>query len=194
MITHKAFHQGELPHYTPNDAPYFVTFNLHGLYLRPYVGGKMKFAEYDRLLDHAAEGPHHLKDPRIAKVVYDKLIWLAGEVMTMHAFTVMSNHVHLMMKLHEQQPLSEVMQRVKGATSRECNMILETSGTFWQRERYDRVLRRYEHMPTLRYIVYNPVKAGIVKHWRDHPWTWLNEELYPNFDAEEAERLGTVPM
>jgi putative transposase len=192
MITNKLFHRGDLPHFTPNDAPYFITFNLHGDYIRPFSVGKQKFADYDRWLDNLKKGPHWLKEPRFAQIVFDKLMWLTEQVMTMHAFTVMSNHVHIMMKLQDEQSLSEMLQLVKGPTARECNLLLETTGKFWQRERFDRVLRRHEHMPTLRYIINNPVKAGIVKHWRDRPWTYLNEELYPNFDLEEAERAKTL--
>jgi putative transposase len=172
----------DLPHFTPNDAPYFITFGLYGCYDRELSlvrSGQMKFADYDKLLDTSAGGPHHLKDPRCAQIVFDKLLWLANEVLEMHAFTIMSNHVHVMTALKPEQSLSELMKLVKGGTARECNKILGLTGsTFWQSERYDRVMRWNEHRVTFNYIVNNPVKAGIVKHWRDHPWTYVNERLH----------------
>lgn len=167
-----------IPHYTPNDAPYFITFNLHGAI--PEDKRRQIYSDfrgYERLL-HLPEGEHWLSDPRLAALVFDKLIWLSNEVDTMHAFTIMSNHVHLMMALKPEQHLSTLMQLVKGATSHQCNRILERSGKFWQTDRYDRVLRRNECEPTIHYILNNPVRAGLVNNWRDYRWTYLNEKLH----------------
>ena len=181
-IRSKGYSERDLPHFTPNDSPYFVTFCLYGVYdreLQMVKEEKMRFSVYDKLLDNATEGPHHLKDPRCAKIVYDKLLWLSEEVLGMHAFTVMSNHVHLMMSLKEEQDLGDLLKLVKGSTARECNKVLGLTGqTFWQSERYDRVIRWKEHRVTFEYVVNNPKKADIVKEWRDHPWTWVNERTH----------------
>ena len=97
----------------------------------------------------------------------------------MHAFTIMSNHVHLLLALKPEQNLGDLLRLVKGATARECNRVLGLTGsTFWQSERYDRVLRWNEHRVTFEYIVNNPVKACVVKQWREHPWTYVNEKLH----------------
>ena len=97
----------------------------------------------------------------------------------MHAWTIMSNHVHLLMALKPVQELEELLRLVKGSTAYGCNGILGLRGkTFWQRESYDRVVRWNEHRVTFNYIVNNPVKAGIVSHWRQHPWTYVNEKLH----------------
>jgi putative transposase len=172
----------DLPHLTPNDAPYFITFCLSGCYERELDStktGAMKFGDFDKLLDRTPAGPHHLKDVRCAKIVYDKLMWLAAEVLEMHTFTIMSNHVHLMVSLHKEQDMSELLRLVKGSTARDCNKVLGLTGQkFWQSERYDRVLRWNEHRVTFNYIVNNPVKAGLVSHWREHPWTYVNEKLH----------------
>ena len=188
-VAQSKFARRDLPHYSPNDAPYFITFNLEGCIPRQKLEelrqGKGKFIDFDRLLDWSESGIHWLRDPQLARIVYDKLLWLKGEAHALHAFTVMSNHVHLLTTLKEDQSLSSVMQLIKGSTSFQCNKLLGRRGTFWQSERYDRVLRRGEYWPVLRYILNNPVKAGVVKHWREHPWTYLNEELHPDFDMRE---------
>jgi putative transposase len=106
-------------------------------------------------------------------------MWLSEEVHTMHAFTIMSNHVHLLMMLKQEQELGELLRLVKGPTSRQCNQLLGLTGnTFWQSERYDRVLRWNEHRVTFEYIVNNPVKARVVKLWREYKWTYVNEKLH----------------
>lgn len=107
------------------------------------------------------------------------MLGLDEQVSDMHVFTVMSNHVHAMFSIAEGHSLSEIMQLVKGGTSRKCNLILGRRGEFWQEERYDRVLRRNEFWRVFWYIINNPVKAGIVGRWQDYPFTYLNEELYP---------------
>jgi putative transposase len=171
-----------LPHFTPNDAPYFVTFNLDGA-LPPDVrmrllSGENKFRDFDAYLDRVASGPNWLSEPKLADIVFDRLMKLEKQVLTLYAFTVMSNHVHLMISLHDGQALEEIMRSIKGPSARYCNLALGRRGAFWQHESYDRVLRWNEHRVTAKYIVINPVKAGIVRHWREYKWTYLNEQLF----------------
>ncbi len=171
-------HERTIPHYTPNDAPYFITFNLHGSIPEEKRREIMRrFKDYEHWL-HLPQGEHWMRDPAVAQIVFDKMLGVSNEIHTMHAFTVMSNHVHAMMMLKPEQDLSDVLQSIKGGSAFECNKVLVRRGKFWQTDRYDRVLRRHECDGAIRYIVNNPVKAGIVKHWRDYPWTYLNEKLH----------------
>ena len=172
----------KLPQYRPNDAPYFVTFNLKGAipeHRREVYRGR--FAQYESLL-HEPEGFHWLREESVAAIVFDRLMKLQQEVEELHAFTIMSNHVHLMMRLHRAQALDELMQSIKGNTARFCNLELKRSGGFWQTESFTRVLRWNEHHVTVKYIINNTVKAGLVSHWRDYRWTYLNEELWPGME------------
>jgi putative transposase len=175
-------HRRNLPHYTPNDAPYFVTFNLDGALpgdtRARLLSVNSRFKDFDAYLDKVAAGPDWLANESIADIVSARLVKLKDEVLTLHAFTVMSNHVHLMATLREDQKLSDVMRSIKGSTARECNLKLGRSGSLWQHESYDRVLRWNEHQAVARYIINNPVKAGVVAHWGDHKWTYLNPDLY----------------
>ena len=175
-------YQRNMPHFTPNDAPYFITFNLDGALptavRRSLLSGNSRFKDYDACLDKVASGPNWLVQPDLADIVFQRLMQLESEVLTLCAFTVMSNHVHLMMMLHEKQELEDVMKSIKGPTARYCNLALERRGRFWQHESFDRVLRWNEHRVTAKYIVMNPVKAGLVKNWRDYKWSYLNEPLF----------------
>lgn len=59
---------------------------------------------------------------------------------------------------------SKIMESLKGFTARKCNKVLDRSGTFWQRESYDHVIRdRAEFHRVVNYVLQNPVKAGLVK-------------------------------
>ena len=181
VIKGKEYSERNLPHLMPERAIFFVTFNLKGAVpksaLIDLCEGRKRFVDYDALL-HAAP-IHWLRDPLLATTVYDRMNSLEKYVHDMHAFTVMSNHVHAMFSIREASSLSEVMQIVKGGTSRRCNQLLGRSGEFWQEERYDRVIRRNEFWRVLWYILNNPVKAGIVERWQDYPFTYLNDALYP---------------
>ena len=59
--------------------------------------GKILFAAGDRYLDEAVEGPMHLKDPEAARIVEDSILFGAGERYDLFAWSVMSNHVHVLL-------------------------------------------------------------------------------------------------
>jgi putative transposase len=171
------YRERDLPHYSPNDAPYFVTFNLEGAIPKRRREEYMRtFMEYEKLL-HVATGADYLRKSKLAEIVFGKLKWLEGQVAELQAFTVMHNHVHLLMTLHADQSLGDTLRLVKGSTARQCNKLLERTGTFWQDERFDRVMRKKEFWPTVRYILRNRVKAGLVADWREYPWTHIKPEI-----------------
>ncbi len=90
-------------------------------------------------------------------------------------FSIMPNHLHILFTLREGE-LSRVMQLLKGRTSFEANKILDRKGTFWQHESYDHVLRENEFERMVRYILLNPVKAGLVENWNDWPGNYLRPD------------------
>ena len=69
------------------------------------------------------------------------------------------------------------MCRVKSRSSRSVNLLRGNSEPVWQRGYYDRALRRDEdRKAAARYIVMNPLRAGLVKRLGDYPlWDaiWL---------------------
>ena len=74
--------------------------------------------------------------------------------------------------------LSIIMQSLKGYTARKCNIALGRRGAFWQHESFDRAIRDEEEFDrTVRYVLDNPVKAGLVTTWRDWKWTYCRPQL-----------------
>ena len=92
------------------------------------------------------------------------------------AWVVMPDHFHWLMQLKERE-LSTVVHVVKSHAAREANAYLGRSGQFWQRGFYERAIRNQEDLlPAARYIITNPVRAGLVKRVHDYPlWDakWL---------------------
>jgi putative transposase len=86
----------------------------------------------------------------------------------------MPNHVHVVLIVKLEHSLIEILQKIKGSTSRYCNLALKRSGKFWQHESYDHSIRSNEFERIVAYVLNNPVKACLVKEWKDWPWTYLN--------------------
>ncbi len=116
-------------------------------------------------------GKCHLRDPRIAKMVEDSLLYFDAERYRLLCWCVMPNHVHTMIEILPAHPLEEVLHSWKSFTSKEANRILKRKGNFWQREYHDRFIRDDDHYAwAFRYIKGNPVKAGLVATAED--WRW----------------------
>lgn len=92
-------------------------------------------------------------------------------------WVLMPDHLHGLLSLGEQTDLSEVMRRFKGASARAVNLARGSSGSLRQPAFYDRALRREEsRIEAARYIVANPLRAGLVARVGDDPhWdsVWL---------------------
>ena len=177
----------KLPHYLPNDAPYFVTTRLAGSLSPPEIArlkalrGRVEearfFLSYDESLDKLHGGIDYLRRQPILDIVQATLMELEEKrLVSLHAFSVMPNHIHLVMDVVGEVQLFDVMKLLKGATSRYCNKLLDRVGNhFWQYESYDHVVRRGSLERIIRYVILNPMKAGLVTNWWEWPGTYLSE-------------------
>ena len=100
----------------------------------------------------------------------------------------MPDHVHLIFTpLYDGDSLhsvAEIMQGIKGASAHKINRLLNRSGQVWQRESFDRVLRREDSIRAkVEYMVQNPVRAGLVQNAAEYRWLWV-----PNL--AEASKVG----
>jgi putative transposase len=88
------------------------------------------------------------------------------------AFVVMPDHLHWLMQLGDARTLSQVMGTVKSLSARRLGR-----GSIWQRGFHDHAVRVEEDLVALaRYIVANPLRAGLVTRVGDYPhWdaAWL---------------------
>lgn len=88
---------------------------------------------------------------------------LAGDDEYLHVgdFVIIPNHVHLL-AIPTGKELEDCMKRIKGSSATLCNRILGRSGTFWQADTFDHIVRNLDQLAKYReYIVNNPDKAGI---------------------------------
>jgi REP element-mobilizing transposase RayT len=86
----------------------------------------------------------------------------------------MPNHVHILFQLFPLERLPSVLHSWKSFTAKKCTSILGTSGSFWQKEYYDHLVRNEGNLRRIaKYILENPVKAGL----SDWHWVWADESL-----------------
>jgi putative transposase len=85
------------------------------------------------------------------------------------AWVVMPDHFHWLIEL-QQSSLSELMQKTKSLSTKAVNLSTGREGSLWQQGFHDRALRRDEDLVKLaRYVVANPLRAGLVEQHGDYP-------------------------
>jgi len=94
------------------------------------------------------------------------------------AFVIMPDHFHWLLSLGSPYSLSRVVSGIKSYSAAGINIMLTRQGEpVWQRGFHDHALRRDEDIVHVaRYIVANPLRAGIVRRIGDYPlWdaVWL---------------------
>ena len=115
----------------------------------------------------------------MAKVVVEALHLRDGKDYDLLAYCVMPNHVHLVCTVQRNDiPLYKILQSLKRHTARQSNQLLNREGAFWHAESYDHVIRNGEELErTLWYVLFNPVKAGLVHSWEGWQWSYYKAEL-----------------
>ena len=87
-------------------------------------------------------------------------------------YVVMPDHLHWLIQLGEQHGLSTTVSMMKNLSSRWLG------GQIWQAGFHDRALREADDIRGMaRYVVANPLRAGLVKQLGDYPfWNaiWLD--------------------
>ncbi len=173
------YSRGYLPHLDAPGLLQSVTFHLGDslprevlvhLYTETQPSDLQRLRRIEALLD-AGHGACWLRRPELARLVEDALLHFDGARYRLLCWTIMPNHVHLLMETDATHPLPKVVQSWKSFTSKAANAMLGRTGTFWDRDYFDRFIRDDGHLAAVvRYIEDNPVKAGLVERAEDWPW------------------------
>lgn len=91
---------------------------------------------------------------------------------TVHAFVLMTNHVHLLLTPATRDATAILMKRLGQNYVQYVNRRYARSGTLWE-GRYKSCLVGEERyvLGCYRYIELNPVRAGMVSHPAEYPWS-----------------------
>lgn len=89
-----------------------------------------------------------------------------------HAYVLMTNHVHLLITPNKSDGVSKVIQMLGRYYVQYFNYTYQRTGTLWE-GRYKATLIDSEHyaLGCYRYIELNPVRAGMVDHPPEYPWS-----------------------
>ncbi len=129
------------------------------------------FGEWDEALHSMGHGPFYLGENRVAEIVANSVRYHDGEWFDVIAFCIMPNHVHLVITPYEKSEetdysLSKIMHNIKRNSAKQANKFLDRSGIFWQHENYDHYVRDEGELERIiKYVLNNPVKAGLVDDW-----------------------------
>lgn len=90
----------------------------------------------------------------------------------LHAYVLMTNHVHLLMTPTTPAGLSRVMRDLGRDFVRTINRRYRRTGTLWEGRFKASLVDTIRYCLTCcRYIELNPVRAGMVEHPADYPWS-----------------------
>ncbi len=172
--------------------------NIHNEDERKIIFNKKLFAVQDKYFDCYQDTGNLFINSKCAKVLENELHNFNGIMYELYAFTIMPNHVHflcrpLLNSSGEEYSLAIIMNRIKGRTARFINQEMNRSGSLWQKEYYDHYVRNEQELNNIvRYIVLNPMKAGLVDQPRLWKWTWVSEEYRNVLDEDYLKEEDAV--
>ena len=145
-----SIHKRHLSHFTMNGSLYFITFRT--------INTKLTPEEQKLVLKHIEEGN--------------------GQFYMLLSAIVMPDHVHLILNPEKEYNISRIMKGIKGVSARKINNTRGTTGSIWQNEYYDRILRNENELnEKLNYMFFNSVKKKLTDNtWEYHGW-YLNERF-----------------
>ncbi len=175
-----------LPHWQQNGATYFVTFRLADsvpanlltkweaqrriwLSLHPEPWTEDVESQYHRRFSGAIErfldnghGQCLLRRPDCGQIVADALRYFDGTRVLMISFVVMPNHVHALFVQNPVWLLEKLLRSWKRFAGKGINALVDRSGTLWQKDYFDRLIRDEKHFANcVRYIRHNPRRARL---------------------------------
>lgn len=105
---------------------------------------------------------------------YFECLQKASEIheLHIHAYVLMTNHVHLLASPQRENSVGKVMQSIGRRYVQYFNYTYGRTGTLWE-GRYKATLIDSEQylLTCMRYIELNPVRANMVNHPKDYLWS-----------------------
>jgi putative transposase len=134
----------ETPHWVPPNANYFITLCAEPRNQNHFCHSLVGTAVLDAI-----------------RFYHEKQTWFC------HLAVLIPDHIHLMVCF----PPDRILSKVIGLWRRS---LARKHAISWQRNFLEHRLRNEENFQQKAdYILYNPVRAGLIKQPQDWPYTWL---------------------
>ena len=131
-------------------------------------------------------------DEQDRRLYTDLLVRHASEwAIQIVGYCLMSNHVHLILYPTHNDTLSPMMQRLNSRYAQETLLRTQRTGHLWHSHFRASPMDNQHMWTALRYVELNPVRAGLVRHAEDWPWssatahmgltewpTWLDRSIW----------------
>jgi putative transposase len=119
------------------------------------------------------------------------LDWLGAAAqehgVALHAYVLMTNHVHLLVTPGDAAAVSGMMQSLGRRYVRHVNFLYRRTGTLWEGRYRAAPIEADAHLlACMRYIELNPVRARMVRKPANYPWS-----SYPANAERQANALLT---
>lgn len=155
----------KLPHLCLENHYQFITFRTYDsldFYARTILEKDItihkKEQELDIYLDNSKSGAYlYGKAIELLKDIIFEKNHIMYEIVI---FTIMPNHVHLLIK--QLDKIANIVKHIKGKSSFVLNKHLKKSGRFWHINYFDKAIREEKHFAKVyQYIENNPIKAEL---------------------------------
>jgi REP element-mobilizing transposase RayT len=134
------------------------------------------------LYEDAGHGSCLLANPEVAKIIQASFISNHGVTYKLIEWTIMPNHIHILIRLLNETPLGSIIQKWKGGSSIQINNLLQRTGPLWAADYHDRYIRDHDHLQNaIAYIRNNPVKARLCEKPTDWPHSSAGQNWSPDF-------------
>ena len=112
---------------------------------------------------------------------------------TILAYCLMTNHIHLLAKPHQLNALSKMMQGVSQAYSKYVNKKYRRTGRLWESRYYSCVVDKENYLwMVARYIEQHPKRAKMVSRIEDYPYSSAPAHILGAQDKALSEELFTT--
>jgi len=90
----------------------------------------------------------------------------------LHAYVLMTNHVHLLITPEKENGIGKVMQSLGRTYVQYFNYVYSRTGTLWEGRYKSTVINSDQYLLTcMRYIELNPIRANMVDHPAEYPYS-----------------------
>lgn len=104
----------------------------------------------------------------VSRALADRRLWASSRLL---AWVLMPDHWHGLVELGAHDYVPSLVQRVKANTARQARQAVPGIDRVWASAYHDRALRAGEQLvDAARYVVMNPVRAGLVGRVGDYPF------------------------
>ena len=176
---------GEDVHYSKRHLPHFE---------RPWAKYAVAFSTHER----------HPLSPAARDIVLESILTAQNRnQIELYTACVMPDHVHLLFEPQIKTTdakgnsvfwsLTEILRGIKSSTAHRINKAAGRTGSVWERESFDRVIRSESDLQEkFEYITRNPWDSKIVRENEDYPWLWTLETSRRG--AEKSTRGACAPQ